>query len=66
MFKKIFFLNNLDFGDILFYWKDKNSQLVSERYYHAFTLRELKKTAKNFDINIDKYNYWASYRNLSK
>jgi len=55
--------NKMDFGDILFDWKNPQGESVSKRYYHAFTLRELKKLAKKAGLNVDKvvidtHNYY--------
>lgn len=55
--------NQLEFGDILFPWKNSQGEITSERYYHAFRKRELSKLARQAefnDINIykDTYNYW--------
>jgi len=56
--------NKMDLGDLLFDWKNSASQAVSQRYYHAFTKRELKKISKQAGLKIerlyqDKYNYYA-------
>jgi 2-polyprenyl-3-methyl-5-hydroxy-6-metoxy-1,4-benzoquinol methylase len=61
--KKIIGLNKLDFGDVIFPWKNNVGEEVSERYYHAFNGRELKSlTAQaGFKIKLfkkDKRNYW--------
>jgi 2-polyprenyl-3-methyl-5-hydroxy-6-metoxy-1,4-benzoquinol methylase len=58
---KIIGKNDLDFGDIFFPWQGQ--AVKSNRYYHAFSRRELISLAKqaNFiDINFfkDKHNYW--------
>ncbi|MFA6106094.1 MAG: class I SAM-dependent methyltransferase [Patescibacteria group bacterium] len=50
-----------DFGDILFSWKGRN--LMSLRYYHAFTRRELKKIARKAGLEVkknykDKFNHY--------
>lgn len=55
--------NKLDFGDIIFYWKNNKGENISKRYYHAFTLRDLKRISKLAHLFIikayvDKYNYW--------
>lgn len=55
--------NKMDFGDILFDWKNSKGQIVSKRYYHAFTKNELKKTAKKAGLKVkkiysDNYNYY--------
>jgi len=54
----------MDLGDLLFDWKNSAGQAVSQRYYHAFTKRELKKISKQAGLKIerlyqDKYNYYA-------
>ena len=56
--------NKMDLGDLLFDWKNSAGQAVSQRYYHAFTKRELKKISKQAGLKIerlyqDKYNYYA-------
>ncbi|MDD4332648.1 MAG: class I SAM-dependent methyltransferase [Patescibacteria group bacterium] len=64
---KLFKKNNFDFGDIIFMgWiGDKNGG--SERYYHAFTRRELKRISKKAGLNIEKiykdsHNYYLILR----
>lgn len=58
--------NRMDFGDIIFYWKKQDGR-TSKRYYHAFTLRELKIQAREAGLNLekiykDKYNYYLVLR----
>lgn len=60
---KIIGKNQLEFGDILFPWKNSKGEIVSERYYHAFRKRELLNLVKgagfsDVTINRDSYNYW--------
>lgn len=62
-FLKLLGKNKMDFGDILFDWKDSKGEAASQRYYHAFRKRELKKIAKKARLKIekiykDKYNYY--------
>lgn len=52
--------NKMDWGDILFDWGEEK---VSERYYHAFRGRELKRLAKKTGFKIkrfyrDNFNYY--------
>ncbi len=52
--------NKMDLGDILF----SGFNVKSQRYYHAFTKRGLKRTAKKAGLKVekiyrDKYNYYA-------
>lgn len=53
----------LDYNDLLFPWKDSSGKPVSERYYHAFTKKELKKLARLAELKVirldrDAYNFW--------
>ena len=54
----------MDFGDILFDWKNSQGEKTSKRYYHAFKKGELKRVIKKAGLKIekiykDKYNYYA-------
>jgi SAM-dependent methyltransferase len=62
-FLKLVGLNKMDFGDILFNWKNNQGEQISRRYYHAATKNELKKIAVNAGLKVkklyeDKYNYY--------
>lgn len=66
--KKLFGLSKLDFNDLIFSWKNSKGEKTGERYYHAFTKRELMSLAKeagfkNIKIEEDKYNYWLILKN---
>ncbi|MFA5155598.1 MAG: methyltransferase domain-containing protein [Patescibacteria group bacterium] len=55
--------SGLDFGDLIFPWKDAHGQAVSARYYHAFRAGELRHLAQQAGLEIvyfkrDMYNYW--------
>jgi SAM-dependent methyltransferase len=55
--------NHLDYGDLVFPWKDETGKAISSRYYHAFTRRGLKRLVlaagfKDFKIFTDQHNYW--------
>jgi SAM-dependent methyltransferase len=61
--KKIVGQNKMDFGDIIFDWKNDKGMILGQRYYHAFTKRELKKVANCSGLAIDRlykdgYNYY--------
>lgn len=61
---KITLRSDLDFGDLLFPWKNNKGEAISVRYYHAFTKRGLKKLLrlaafKKFKLYSDKQNYWV-------
>jgi hypothetical protein len=54
----------MDFGDIIFDWKNNDGEIAGKRYYHAFRKRELKKIIKKAGLKTrriykDKYNYYA-------
>ena len=60
--------NKMDFGDILFDWKNSQGENVSKRYYHAFHLFELKRIIKKSGLKIEKiykdeYNIYAIVKN---
>src|SRR3989339_479457 len=55
--------NKMDFGDILFDWKNKEGLEVSQRYYHVFRKQELKKICKKAGLKVkffkkDGFNYY--------
>jgi len=55
--------NEFDFNDLVFPWKNSRGEEKSERYYHAFTINELKRLARLAGLKIlvlkkDKYNLW--------
>lgn len=52
--------------DLIFSWKDYSGQAISNRYYHAFTVREIKELSraaglKLKEIREDQYNIWARF-----
>jgi ubiquinone/menaquinone biosynthesis C-methylase UbiE len=60
---KIIGKNELGYNDLVFSWKNVEGEEVSERYYHAFTKKELKKLARLAGLKVltlrrDKYNFW--------
>jgi SAM-dependent methyltransferase len=55
--------NRLDFGDMIFPWKNSLGEETSARYYHAFIKREFKRLARRSGLKFvqlkkDKFNYW--------
>ncbi|MBD3282315.1 MAG: methyltransferase domain-containing protein [Candidatus Portnoybacteria bacterium] len=52
-FRKIFKKSKLDFKDVFIPWKRKNIQ----RYYHAFTKKELKKELKKAGFEVKKIQH---------
>lgn len=60
---KIIGKNTMDYGDIRYSWKNSAGEKISERYYHVFCARELKKIArkagfKKIKVKHDKFNYY--------
>jgi len=61
--QKIIGKHEMDFGDILFSWKNQDDVVNNLRYYHAFTVRDLKKLVQKSGLKIerliiDDYNYY--------
>jgi hypothetical protein len=57
---KFFGLRALPSADLVFPWQDKAG---AQRYYHAFSKKELERLAKKAGFRIlelyrDDYNYW--------
>jgi len=62
-FIKIFGQSKLDFGDLIFSWKNSQGEEISQRYYHAFTKNELRRLIRKTGLRTkkiysDNYNYW--------
>ncbi len=62
--RKLVGRHQLDVRDLIFPWKDSSGQAVSDRYYHAFTLREIRRLSasaglKLSELRADKHNIWV-------
>ena len=62
--KKIFGRYGLGVRDLIFPWKDSSGKAVSDRYYHAFTARELGRLCAAAGLEIaemreDRHNIWV-------
>jgi len=71
-FLKLVGKNKLGFNDLLFPSKfhlaSQDKRELSDRYYHAYTKKELKKLARLANLEIqalrrDKYNFWLVLKN---
>ncbi len=56
-------VEKMDFGDLIFPWKDSRGQEISDRYYHAFNKLEIhylvyRAGLKIVSLKKDKFNYW--------
>ncbi|MFA5753936.1 MAG: class I SAM-dependent methyltransferase [Patescibacteria group bacterium] len=56
--------SQLDYGDLIFPWKNAQGQVTSERYYHAFKEKEIFALFKAADLKIKDFskqggNYWV-------
>ena len=61
--KKLLGWSPLDYGDIIFPWKNSRGETVSDRYYHAFRKKELAALAPAAGLATVKLykkdgNYW--------
>lgn len=69
---KIFGKSELDYFDVFRPWKNEKGEIVTQRYCHAYTKRELKKLLENSDFKILDQSYlkkgqkanWLSGYNL--
>jgi len=60
IFRKIIRKSELDFTDTLIPWKSsENGKVLARRYFHAFTLRELKRLVKESGFEILENFYSA-------
>jgi len=65
---KLWGSNDLDYGDLIFPWKNTAGQALSQRYYHAFKFSELRRLAqgsglRTLELFRDRYNYWLILEN---
>lgn len=61
--KKLFGQYELGSRDLVFPWKNSSGKAVSDRYYHAFTVRELEGLCAAASLEIvgmraDRHNIW--------
>jgi len=61
--KKIFGQHKADFKDVFVPWKDKDGNILANRYYHAFTMREFKRIVKKAGFNIVDSGYFKGKKN---
>lgn len=64
--KKMIGRYRLSGRDLIFPWKNSTGLALSDRYYHAFTIREIKKLSvaanlKIKEIQSDTHNIWVRY-----
>lgn len=70
-FLKLLGRYQLDAHDLVFPWKNTKGEIKSDRYYHAFTKKELIKLARQADLEVvsfkkDKYNFWLILKKPSR
>jgi len=64
--KSFFSLNGLPFGDFYRPWKNSKAEQLTDRYFHAYTIRELKKHLKITGFHdIKVYDFHQKSRNLN-
>ena len=54
--KKFLRKNDMDYRDILVPWSTSDKEIIAERYYHAFTTKELEKLAIKVGFKIISQN----------
>lgn len=57
--KKIIGQSKMDFKDIFVPWRNQKGEVLAERYYHAFTMTELKKLAVCAGFNVIDFGYFG-------
>ncbi len=62
--KYIFNLEKKSWNDFLIPWKDKNGDVIANRFYHGFRLGELDKLAKNTQFKVLENRYSDTKRNI--
>jgi len=55
---KIFGKSELDYGDVYRPWKNEKGEIVTKRYCHAYTKRELKKLLENSGFKTLEQSYF--------
>lgn len=69
--KRIFSFDGRESGDLLFTWTSGDAKSKSDRYYHAFTDRELTKMAQKAGLEIVEFyksgkNIWLVLKNKER
>ena len=54
IFLKLVGESKLDFSDVFIPWKNSKGKILSQRYFHCFTKKELQKLAKNVGLKVRK------------
>ena len=59
----LLFLNyekrGLEFGDIFIPWHGQDKKVIANRFYHLFTMREMKKILNKANLNIIECKYFS-------
>ncbi|MEK7452712.1 MAG: class I SAM-dependent methyltransferase [Patescibacteria group bacterium] len=61
--KKLLGQSKLSFNDIMVPWKNEKKEVVAERYYHAFTMRELESILKKSRFKLLENGYFGGKNN---
>lgn len=54
IFLKLVGESKLDFSDVFIPWKNSKGKILTQRYFHCFTKKELQKLAKNVGLKVRK------------
>ena len=60
---KFFGQSQMDFADIMLPWKNQKGEILTKRYYHAFTKAALKKLVLKSGFKIEKMGYFGGRNN---
>lgn len=55
--KKLLRKHNMDWNDTRVPWKDNKKNVLAQRYYHGFTMREMKQLAKKANLTLVSQYY---------
>lgn len=63
IFRKIIGQSKLDFFDAMKPWRDSQGKVMTQRYCHAFTLREAERLCKKAGLKVEKKYYSRQGKN---
>jgi ubiquinone/menaquinone biosynthesis C-methylase UbiE len=64
--KRLTFRHRMDIDDLLIPWYDQNKQLITNRYYHVFTKRDIARIAKRAGLQVVDHYYETGGQRLPR
>lgn len=58
--------HEMDWDDLLVPWKNAQGDTIIERYYHAFTIKEIHRLAKDADLDVVEQYYETNGQRLPR